>query len=146
MKKKDNTNSKSVDKILNSKKIIKEEKKKIKLERESIRKNKIKKFKKTKIGKIIFMFSDNRDNYSFSEVFGITIVSLIIGAFACMCILSILFGGRNYFKMAKKFGKLFDVYDVLVDNYNGNIDKNKLVDAAISGMVSTNLFLSILPL
>lgn len=137
MKKKDNTNSKSVDKILNSKKIIKEEKKKIKLERESIRKNKIKKFKKTKIGKIIFMFSDNRDNYSFSEVFGITIVSLIIGVFACMCILSILFGGRNYFKMAKKFGKLFDVYDVLVDNYNGNIDKNKLVDAAIFGMVSS---------
>ena len=137
MKKIDNINKKSNDKIFNSKQIIKEEKKKIKLEKKNIRKRKLKNIKKSKFGKFILMFSDGKDKYSFSEVFVITLVSLIIGIFVCMSIFTIIFGGRNYFKMASKFGKIYDVYDALIDNYNGDIDKDKLIDEAINGMVSS---------
>ncbi len=137
MKKSDNTNKKSIDKILTSKNIIKEEKKKIKIEKKNIRKRRLKEMKKTKFGRFLLMFSYNKDSYSFSEVFGITLVSLILGAFACTCVFSLMFGGRNYFSMAKQFGKLFDVYDVLVDNYYGEVDKKELVNAAIDGMVSS---------
>lgn len=137
MKKIDNINKKSNDKIFNSKQIIKEEKKKIKLEKKNIRKRKLKNIKKSRFGKFILMFSDGKDKYSFSEVFVITLVSLIIGIFVCMSIFTIIFGGRNYFKMASKFGKIYDVYDALIDNYNGDIDKDKLIDEAINGMVSS---------
>lgn len=137
MKKVDNTNKKSIDKINNSKQIIKEEKKKIKLEKKIIRKRKLKNIKNSKFGKLLLIFSDSKDNYSFSEVFGITLVSLVLGIFVCMSIFTIIFGGRNYFKMAKRFGKIYDVYEVLIDNYNGDIDKNELIDSAIDGMVSS---------
>ena len=144
MKRKENK-SKDIDKnnlkILEAKKIIKEEKKKIKIERKNIRKRKIEKFKKTKIGKIFgklfFFLDDERDNYSFSELFGVTIVSLVLGFFVCICVFTIITGGRNYFKMSKQLDKFYDVYDVIINNYYGDIDKDELIDAAIDGMVSS---------
>ena len=89
-------------KILEAKKIIKEQKKKIRLEKKAINKKKIAKFKKTKIGKLCFWLSDDRDSYSFSEMFGATMISLLLGAFACFSLFIIISGGRNYFKMAKQ--------------------------------------------
>lgn len=128
-------------KILESKKIIKEEKKKINLIKKNLRKEKKNKFKKTKFGKFIFrlgsIFSDDKNNYSFSEVFVVTLVSLIIGAFACFSVLTIFTGGRNYFKLSKELSKFYDAYDTITDNYYGDISKEELVDSAISGMVSS---------
>ncbi len=140
-----NKKEKDNSKILESKRIIKEEKKKIKLEKKLIRKRKKEHYKKTKfgktkigkiLGKIFFVFSD-KNNYSFSEVFIVTIVSILLGVFACLSVLTIIGGGRNYFKLINDFNKLYDVYDVLIDNYYGDIDKNKLVESAINGMVSS---------
>ena len=129
------------DKILELKKSIKEEKKKIKKEKKSIRKIRKEEFKKTKLGKFVnkvfFFFNDEKDSYSFSELFGATLISLILGFFVCFCVFTILSGGRNYFKMSKQLDKFYDVYDVLVDNYNGNIDKDKLIESAINGMVQS---------
>lgn len=129
--------SKEEKKILESKNIIKEEKKKIKLERLAIRKRKRDKFKKTKLGRILLVFSGDANDYSFSEVFVITIVSLLIGAFACFSVFTFFTGGRNYFKIYKQFNKFFDVYQVLAENYYGDVDKDKLIDSAINGMVSS---------
>lgn len=127
--------------ILESKRIIKEEKKKINLIKKNLRKEKKNKFKKTKFGKFIFrlgsIFSDDKNNYSFSEVFVVTLVSLIIGAFACFSVLTIFTGGRNYFKLSKELSKFYDAYDTITDNYYGDISKEDLVDSAISGMVSS---------
>ena len=127
--------------ILESKRIIKEEKKKINLIKKNLRKEKKNKFKKTKFGKFIFrlgsIFSDDKNNYSFSEVFVVTLVSLIIGAFACFSVLTIFTGGRNYFKLSKELSKFYDAYDTITDNYYGDISKEELVDSAISGMVSS---------
>ena len=132
-------------KILEYKKIIKEQKKKIKLEKRTIRRKRRENFKKSKFGKtwlgklltkIFFIFSD-KDNYSFSELFATTIVSLILGFFACFSVVMIISGGRNYFWVGKELGKFYDVYQILVNNYNGDIDNDKLIDEAISGMVSS---------
>ena len=49
----------------------------------------------------------------------------------------IVSGGRNYFKMAKQLSKFYDVYDVIANNYYGELDKNELIEAAIDGMVSS---------
>ena len=125
------------NRIQESKRIIKEEKKKIKREKKILRKKKLNKFKKTKIGKFIYTLSDDRNSYSFSELFIITIISLLVGAFSCFSIITIMSGGRNYLKLSKELSKFYYSYDILVENYNGNVDKKELVDAAINGMVSS---------
>ena len=124
-------------KILEAKKIIKEQKNKIKAEKKIINERKRKQFKKTKLGKLCFWLSDDRDNYSFSELFGVTIFSLILGAFACFSLFMIISGGRNYFKIAKELSKFYDVYDVITNNYYGEVDNKELIEAAIDGMVSS---------
>ena len=128
-------------KILESKKLIKEARDKIKLEKRNIKKNKQEEFKKTKFYKFFsntfsFMKVD-KDVYSFSEVLVITLVSLVIGAFACFSVFTVMSGGRNYFKLSKELSKFVEVYDTIVENYNGDVDKEKLVDEAIDGMVSS---------
>lgn len=128
-------------KILESKRIIKEEKEKIRIEKRNIRNKKLAKLKNTHVYKffngIISIFKNDRDTYSFSELFVVTLVSLVIGAFACFSALTIFSGGRNYFKLSKDLGKFLDVYDTLIDNYYDDVDKEELIDSAISGMVSS---------
>jgi len=132
---------KNNEKILEAKKIIREQKEKIKIEKASIKKKKFNRFKKTKfgkaLGKVCFIFNDEKDSYSFSEMMSVTVVSLLLGAFVCFSVFAILAGGRNYFKFFNKFDKLYDVYDVITSNYNGNVDEDKLIESAISGMVSS---------
>ena len=132
--------SKEEMKILESKRIILEEKEKIKKEKKKIHTKKMDKFKKTKfgqfLGKFIYIFSDEKNSYSFSEVFVITIVSLVLGAFACFSVFMIITGGRNYFKISKELNKFVDVYELIRENYNCDVSSDKLVDNAISGMVS----------
>ena len=126
------------EKILESKKIIKEEKEKIRIEKRNIRNKKYEKLKKKRFFRFLNkIFKSDREAYSFSELFVVTLVSLAIGAFACFSVLTIFTGGRNYFKLSKDLGKLFDVYETLTDNYYDTIDKEKIVEDAISGMVSS---------
>ena len=132
--------SKEEMKILESKRIILEEKEKIKKEKKKIHTKKMDKFKKTKfgqfLGKFIYIFSDEKNSYSFSEVFVTTLVALVLGAFACISVFMIITGGRNYFKISKELNKFVDVYELIRENYNGDVSSDKLVDNAISGMVS----------
>lgn len=127
-------------KILESKRIIKEEKKKIKIEKRNIRKKKFSKLKDNVIykffNKIFSLLRNDRDTYSFSEVFVVTLVSLVVGAFACFSVFTVFTGGRNYFKLSKDLDKFFDVYETLTDNYYDDIDKDELIDNAINGMVT----------
>lgn len=132
----------SIDKkILESKIIIKNEKRKIKEEKKKLKSKKYEKFKKTRIGRIvdriISIFRDDKNTYTFSELFVVTLVSLVVGAFACFSVLTILTGGRNYFKLSKELGKFYDVYETLVDNYYDTVDKDELIEQAIDGMVSS---------
>lgn len=124
-------------KIEESKQVIKKEKEKIRIQRKNIRKKKLKNFKKTKFGAIIGKVLLLDDSYSFSQVFIIVIISLALGAFACLSLFTILAHGKNYFKLGRELSKFYDVYEVLLDNYYGHVDKDKLVEAAINGMVSS---------
>ena len=128
-------------KILESKLIIKEEKKKIKLEKKNIKKKKYEKFKKTKFGSIfdkVFSFAKvDRDSYTFSEILVITICSLVIGAFASFSVFIILCGGKNFFVLSKDLSKFVEVYNTLIENYYDDVDKDKLINSAIDGMVSS---------
>lgn len=128
-------------KILESKRIIKEEKEKIKIEKKNLRKKRYGKYANTKIGKIFnklgSLFKFDRDTYSFSDVFVITLASLVVGAFACFSFFTISTGGRNYIKLSKELDKFFDVYQTIVDNYYDDVDKDELVESAINGMISS---------
>lgn len=92
-----------------------------------------KKDKKKKIG----IFSKEKESYSFDEVFSITIFSLLLGVLACFSILTILNKGKNYFVLSKELAKFVDAYDAIVNNYYKEVDKDKLVESAINGMVSS---------
>ena len=89
--------------------------------------------KKKKIG----IFSKEKESYSFDEVFSITIFSLLLGVLACFSILTILNKGKNYFVLSKELAKFVDAYEAIVDNYYKEVDKDKLVESAINGMVSS---------
>ena len=139
-KKKDNTQNDD-KKILRSKKAIEEAKEKIKIEKKNIRQRRRDEFKKTNFYKFIkkfFAFAKfDKDMYSFSEVIVVTVLSLIVGAFSCMSVFVVLSGGKNYLKLSRELSKFVEVYDTLIDNYNGEIDKDKLIDEAIDGMMSS---------
>ncbi len=92
-----------------------------------------KKDKKKKIG----IFSKEKESYSFDEVFSITIFSLLLGVLACFSVLTILNKGKNYFVLSKELAKFVDAYEAIVDNYYKEVDKDKLVESAINGMVSS---------
>ena len=128
-------------KILESKRIIKEEKEKIKIEKRNLRKKKYGKFSNTKVykffSKVFSVFKADKDTYTFSEVFVITLFSLVIGAFACFSVFTLFTGGRNYIKLSKELDKFLDVYETIVDNYYNDIDKEQLIEDAIDGMVSS---------
>ena len=89
--------------------------------------------KKKKIG----IFSKEKESYSFDEVFSITIFSLLLGVLACFSVLTILNKGKNYFVLSKELAKFVDAYDAIVNNYYKKVDKDKLVESAINGMVSS---------
>ena len=122
-------------KILESKKIIKLEKEKIKKEKRALKREKIKNSRFYKL--FGFLIKEENESYSFKEVLIVSICSLLVGVFGCFIILTLLTGGRNFVKLTNDFSKLFDVYDTLMDNYYDDIDKEKLVEDAIDGMVSS---------
>lgn len=128
-------------KIMESKRKIKEEKKKIKIEKENIRRKRQEKFKETKVGRILWkvlaVFDLKKDGYSFSQLFMVTLISLVLGFFACYSVFAIFIGNRNLFRLSKDLSKFFDVYDVLLENYYGEVDKEGLIEEAINGMVSS---------
>ena len=89
--KKTDKNSRINKKILESKKVIREEKLKIKEEKRNLRKNRFNKFKSTKIGKLIFIFKDDKNSYSFSELFVISNLRISTGSVLSTVIFNFVF-------------------------------------------------------
>lgn len=129
-------NDKVNKKILESMKIIEEEKKKIKIEKKNIRDKKREKRRKFIFSKILRMDID-KDRYSSREIVTLFVCSFLVGIFTCIVAVFVLTGGRNYIMLSRDLGKFFDVYETLMDNYYDGIDKEKLVEDAIDGMVSS---------
>ena len=136
MKSKDIKNDKKKDVVKDNKKVI--SKKNVK--EKSVKDKEVKKEKVKKKGlfqKIKLFFEKDKNNYTFLEVLTITLFSLIVGALACFSVMAIIFKGKNYFKLSKDLEKFMDAYEIITKNYYEDIDNDKLIDAAIEGMVSS---------
>ncbi len=91
---------------------------------------------KKKIKNFIFVSSDKKETFNTKEVVVIMIFSLGIGFIMCFGAMS-LFTGKNYFSVVKDLDKVVDTYYAIVDNYYGDLDKEALIDGAVSGMLSS---------
>ncbi len=93
------------------------------------------------VSKVKGMFKNNKKHkkkemYTASEVVTIMLFSLGIGFIICFGCFS-LFAGRNYISVISDLGKVVDTYYAIVDNYYGDLDKNKLIDGAVEGMIDS---------
>ena len=79
---------------------------------------------------------ENKEVYSHREVIVIMLFSLGIGFIMCFGCMSLLVG-KNYISIARDLDKVVDTYYAIVDNYYGDLDKDKLVDSAVEGMISS---------
>lgn len=95
--------------------------------------NKKDKNKKNVISKIF----SNDESYNFKELFIVMIFSLCLGFISCFSIFVLFNGGRNYFSVNKDLDKFIDAYYAIVDNYYGDVDKDKLLNNAISAMANS---------
>ena len=87
---------------------------------------------------IIKKRNDNKskETYNNREVAMVVLFSLIIGFIMCFICMSMLIG-KNYLIVVRDLGKVVDTYYAIVDNYYGDLDKDKLVDSAVNGMISS---------
>ncbi|MBR3162170.1 MAG: S41 family peptidase [Bacilli bacterium] len=128
--------TKEQNEIKKSKQIIKKEKEKIRQERQKIKKLKHQRIANSKLFKKIFKFNDNRTYNSIkSQIFNLLYYEFL-GVILCLLVLFILSGGKNYLKLYYELNKFIDIYDTLTSNYYGKIDKQELIDTAISSMVA----------
>jgi len=77
-----------------------------------------------------------REMYTVREVVTVMLFSLGIGFIICFGCMS-LFAGKNYFTVVKDLDKVVDTYYAIVDNYYGDLDRDKLVDGAVEGMIAS---------
>ncbi len=84
--------------------------------------------------KIKNKFKRKEEMYSFKEVLTVMIFSLALGLIAMFGFMNIMTGGNN-FTLSKNFNKLIETYNTIINNYYGDIDKEKLIDNAIAGML-----------
>lgn len=80
----------------------------------------------------------NKKQFNLSEVIVLIVITLIIGLILGVSIFKVLSDDKvkDYSKDAY-LSKLVDNYNYIVDNYYGELDKDKLVDSAISGMLDS---------
>lgn len=117
---------KDKDKLDKSKKVKKNKKKEINVL------NKIKNF----LVNLSIFDSSEKATYSFKEVVIIMFFSLGLGFLTCFSFVKIFDGGKDYIALKKDLGKIVDTYYAIKDNYYGELDKDRLVDAAVEGMVN----------
>lgn len=89
---------------------------------------------KEKTLKIIKTRTKKHEMYTFKEVLTVMTFSLALGLIAMFCFMNIITGGNNI-TLSKDFNKLIETYNTVVNNYYGDIDKEKLIDNAINGML-----------
>lgn len=118
--------TKKTDKeIENNKKVVKKSKK--------VSNKKDNKDKKNVVKEIV---SKDKEVYSVRDVIVIMLFSLAIGFIMCFGCMSLIVG-KNYISVVNDLDKVVDTYYAIVDNYYGDLDRDKLVDAAVKGMISS---------
>lgn len=98
------------------------------------KKNNIKKEKKESSKKEIKEIKE-KDTYSVKEVITVMLFSIGIGFLMCLGCINLI-TGKNYLRVTKDLSKVVDTYYAIVDNYYKDLDKEKLIDGAVEGMIS----------
>lgn len=97
---------------------------------------KVKKQNKINIFGKLFKKQKEDDNlYNFKEVIIIVVFSVCIGVVASLSVVKLLNDGG--ITIPKSFNKLLETYNTLTNKYYGAVDKDELIDNALSGMLST---------
>lgn len=90
--------------------------------------------------KKVDIVNDNKNKekelYTSKEVIIVMIFSIGIGILMCFGGISII-TGKNYLAVTKDLKKVVDTYYAIVDNYYGELDRDKLIDGAVEGMISS---------
>lgn len=84
--------------------------------------------------------NDKKKQFRLSEVVVLVIVTLVIGFILGISIFKMLYernSSVDYYKSDQYISKFIDNYNYVVNNYYDELDKNKLIDNAISGMLSS---------
>lgn len=95
-----------------------------------------KKVKEKKIDIVNNSKNRERELYTPREVIIVMIFSIGIGILMCFGGISII-TGKNYLAVTKDLKKVVDTYYAIVDNYYGELDRDKLIDGAVEGMISS---------
>lgn len=95
-----------------------------------------KKVKEKKIEIVNDNKTKEKELYTSKEVIIVMIFSIGIGILMCFGGISII-TGKNYLAVTKDLKKVVDTYYVIVDNYYGELDRDKLIDGAVEGMISS---------
>lgn len=76
-----------------------------------------------------------KDTYSVKELITVMLFSIGIGFLMCLGCINLI-TGKNYLRVTKDLSKVVDTYYAIVDNYYKDLDKEKLIDGAVEGMIS----------
>ena len=95
-----------------------------------------KKVKEKKVEIVNDNKNKERELYTSREVIIVMIFSIGIGILMCFGGISII-TGKNYLAVTKDLKKVVDTYYAIVDNYYGELDRDKLIDGAVEGMISS---------
>ena len=95
-----------------------------------------KKVKEKKVDIVNDSKNKERELYTPREVIIVMIFSIGIGILMCFGGISII-TGKNYLAVTKDLKKVVDTYYAIVDNYYGELDRDKLIDGAVEGMISS---------
>lgn len=98
------------------------------------KKDNVKKEKKENSKKEIKEIKE-KDTYSVKEVITVMLFSIGIGFLMCLGCINLI-TGKNYLRVTKDLSKVVDTYYAIVDNYYKDLDKEKLIDGAVEGMIS----------
>lgn len=82
----------------------------------------------------------NKRHFRLSEIFILIIITLIIGFILGLSVFKVMYEKDS--KSVSKFkdeylNKFVENYNYIIDNYYGDLDKNKLIDSAIEGMLGS---------
>ena len=95
-----------------------------------------KKVKEKKVDIVNDNKTKEKELYTSKEVIIVMIFSIGIGILMCFGGISII-TGKNYLAVTKDLKKVVDTYYAIVDNYYGELDRDKLIDGAVEGMISS---------
>ena len=81
----------------------------------------------------------SKKQFRLSEVVILIIITLIIGFILGLSIFKVMYDKKNVsvYKNDEYLSKFIDNYNYIINNYYGELDKDKLIDEAIAGMIGS---------